>query len=70
MNRLGTSLHIHANLPNIIISQSVFLKEGAHIGGHCLTCKISVIAARKNEIATKAGPYASRSVFEVKTLYS
>lgn len=59
MNRLGTFLHIHANLPNIIISQSVFLKEGTSIGRRCLTCKIGIIAVRKNKITTKPRPCVS-----------
>lgn len=40
MNRLGTFLHIRANFPNIIISQSVFLKEGTSTGDIVLFVKL------------------------------
>lgn len=54
MNRLGTFLHIRANLPNIIISPSVFLKKGTSVGRHSLTCKVGVIAVCKNKINTES----------------
>lgn len=55
MNRLGTFLHIRANLPNIIISPSVFLKKGTSVGRHCLTCKVGVIAVRTKLIKNPEG---------------
>lgn len=36
MTWLGTFLHFHANLPNIIMSQSVILKPARKTGRHCL----------------------------------
>lgn len=69
MSQLGTLLHIRANLPNIIILQSVFLKQGMHIGGHCLTCKIGVIAECKNKDDTKSTQYVLEEDRKYKSFF-